>query len=115
LRRLTALISDSFVRRHIPAPDRPAPMSVVVRDRINRVLRRRLSDRVSDVFDEACISGDLATAEELLAVLEAMHTRRQALVGERRLSADDMVRAREQLAARKAERAAAAARSEPTD
>jgi hypothetical protein len=87
-------------------------LGAVVRERINRVLRRRLSDRVEDVFQEACMSGDLDTAEELLRVLEAMHARRQALVGDRRISSADLVRAREDLARRKADREAAAVRAE---
>lgn len=113
MRRLTALISDRFVHSELPPPDPPSlmPLSTVVRTRINRVLRRRLSDRVADVFDEACIGGDLDTAEELLEVLEAMHRRRQAAVGERRLSTDELVRAREQLASRKAEREQASAQA----
>ena len=112
MRRLTTLISDAFIRRDISPPDRPPPMPIgtVVRERINRVLRRRLSDRVEDVFQEACVSSDLDTAEELLHVLEAMHARRQALVGDRRLSSADLVRAREELGRRKVDREAAAAR-----
>ncbi len=79
-------------------------MSSVVRDRMNRALRRRLSDRVMDVFQESCVAGDLVTAGELLAVLEAMHQRRQAAFGDRRLSGQDLDNAREELASRKAER-----------
>jgi hypothetical protein len=106
MRRLTALISDRFVRAELPPPDPPSlsPITTMVRTRINRVLRRRLSDRVAEVFEEACVGGDLETAEELLEVLEAMHRRRQAAVGERRISTDELARAREQVAARKAER-----------
>jgi hypothetical protein len=78
-----------------------------VRDRINHVFRRRLSDRVMGVFQEACISGDLDTAQELLAVLEAMHVRRQAAAGERRVSTQDLEGARAELSARKARQLAA--------
>lgn len=88
MRRLTALLGGT----------------VGVRNRLNEVLRRRLSDRVTDVFDRACLSGDFDTAGELLEVLEAMHIRRQAAVGERRIGDEGVVRAREQLAARRAER-----------
>ncbi|MEJ0019655.1 MAG: hypothetical protein WDN25_24495 [Acetobacteraceae bacterium] len=111
MRRLTTLISDRFVRRNISPPDPPPPISTVVRERINRVLRRRLSDRVTDVFHEACMSGDLDTAAELLGVLEAMQVRRQAAVVDRRLGTGDLERARDELATRRAEREAAATRS----
>lgn len=42
-----------------------------------RSLRRRLDDRVSDVFHAACVCGDLVTAEKLLDVLDDLHTRRR--------------------------------------
>ena len=48
-------------------------------ERMNRVygsLRRRLSDKIEDVLEEACLSRDLDTAVELLQVLEFMQTRR---------------------------------------
>ena len=109
MRRLTTLIADTFVRRDLPPAPPPVPVAIIVRERINRALRRRLSDRVVDVFHEACMSGDLTTAEELLEVLEAMQDRRQALLGDRRISDEDVVRAREELASRKADRVAAEA------
>jgi|KBSSwiStaDraftv2_1062776.scaffolds.fasta_scaffold5712477_1 hypothetical protein len=111
MRRLTTLISYSFTRRPIPPPDHPPPMSAVVRQRINRVLRRRLSDRVNDVFQEACMAGDLDTATELLAVMEAMQERRQVAMGDRRISNEELLRATEDLASRLAERAALADRA----
>ncbi len=114
MRRLTTLIADTFIRRDLPPTPPPFPVATVVRERINRALRRRLSDRVADVFSEACMSGDLETAEELLTVIEAMHERRQQLVGERRIGNEDVVRAREELASRKAEREAAEARAADT-
>ena len=108
MRRLKALINEKFGRRDVPVL--PAvPMATVVRDRMNRALRRRLSDRVLDVCHEACVSGDLETADELLSVLEQMHARRQTIVGDRRISDDDIVRMREDIASRKAEHAAGAA------
>ncbi len=102
MRRLTTLISDTFVRRELPAP-RPAE----AQGHAHRVFRRRLSDRVEDVFHEACLNGDLETAEELLAVLEAMHNRRQAVLTERRMNTDYLVRARDELSRRKMVRDAA--------
>ncbi|MDE2581783.1 MAG: hypothetical protein KGL52_09125 [Rhodospirillales bacterium] len=38
-------------------------------------LKRRLSDKIEDVLEEACVIGDLQTAEELLQVLEFMDAR----------------------------------------
>jgi hypothetical protein len=108
VRRLKTLISEKFGRRDVPVLP-PVPMATVVRDRMNRALRRRLSDRVLDICHEACMSSDLETADELLAVLERMHARRQTVVGDRRISDDDIVRMRDDIASRKAEHAAATA------
>lgn len=49
-----------------------------IQERLNNVgrsLRRRLSDKIEVLFQEACLSGDLETAESLLAILERMSTR----------------------------------------
>ena len=74
-------------------------------DRINRTFRRRLSDKVEDVFQAACLAGDLDAAEDLLTTLERMHERRVLeLGGERRISDDALVRARKELARRRAAR-----------
>lgn len=116
MKRLTTLFADALRRRDVPTlPPPQVTMSSVVRERMNRTLRRRLSDRVMDVFQEACVAGDLVTAEELLAVLDAMHRRRQAAFGDRRLSSQDLDNAREELASRKAERAAPAPVAEAAD
>jgi hypothetical protein len=128
--RLTTQIAQFFARRNLRSAPRIPVTTIVreridvslrrrlaeteVRERINRVFRRRLSDRVTEVFDEACISGDLDTAEELLVVLEAMHVRRQAAAGERRIGDEDVVRARDEFATRNAERRAAAAKEPAT-
>jgi hypothetical protein len=105
--RLHMFFAEMFVRRDVPQlPPPQVTLSNVVRDRMNRALRRRLSDRVLEVFQEACVSGDLATAEELLAVMEAMQQRRQAASGDRRLSQSDLENARGELASRKADRTA---------
>lgn len=47
-------------------------------ERMNRMyvsLRRRLSDKIEDVLEEACMIRDIDTAEELLQVLEFMRSR----------------------------------------
>ena len=68
-------------------------------DTVLRSLRRRLDDRVGDVFHAACVSGDLVTAEKLLDVLEDLHARRrQRHANERRQIDDEPVRrARQEL------------------
>ncbi len=65
---------------------------IVPQERMTRMyvsLKRRLSDKIEDVLDEACVTGDLQTAEELLAVLELMHVRPPRLIGRERRSAGD--------------------------
>jgi hypothetical protein len=75
-------------------------------ERVNTAFRRRLDDAVEDVFSRACLSGDLQTATELLAVLENMHQRRQVAVGhDRRLSDTTLMRARRELALRQGDAA----------
>jgi hypothetical protein len=108
VRRLMTSIKEKFRQRDVPVLP-PVPIATVVRDRMNRALRRRLSDRVLDVCHEACMSGDLQTADELVGVLERMHARREVVVGDRRISDEDVLRMRDDIASRKAEHAAAAA------
>jgi hypothetical protein len=72
-------------------------------ERVHQVLRRRLDDAVEDVFQRACLNGDLDTARALLQVLEGMHDRRQAKHGNnRRLNDDVLRRARAELEQREA-------------
>jgi hypothetical protein len=68
-------------------------------------LRRRLEDTVEDVFRAALQRGDLASAEDLLGVLESMHARaRVRFRSERRGTALMIDRARKELESRKARR-----------
>lgn len=68
-------------------------------------LRRRLEDTVEDVFRAALQRGDLASAEDLLGVLENMQARaRVRFKSERRGTALMIERARKELDARKARR-----------
>lgn len=69
------------------------PMSAIVRQRPSKMVRRRLSDQVIDLFNEALLGGDLDTAEELLTVVDAMHVRRQTTIRDRRLSYEDVAAA----------------------
>ena len=101
LRRFLPVLSDAHLEA--PDPQRPIPLydpgGMV--DRLNRTFRRRLRDRVEDLFQDACVAGDLATAEELLGVLENMQKRRQRTGQDRRASDSPFTAAREELARRK--------------
>jgi hypothetical protein len=68
-------------------------------------LRRRLEDTVEDVFRAALQRGDLASAEDLLGVMENMHARaRVRFHAERRGTALMIERARRELETRKTRR-----------
>ncbi|MGA3398753.1 MAG: hypothetical protein ABSC95_06005 [Acetobacteraceae bacterium] len=68
-------------------------------------LRRRLEDAVEDVFRAALQRGDLASAEDLLGVIESMHARaRVRFNAPRRGTALMIERARKELESRKARR-----------
>ncbi|HUB14075.1 MAG TPA: hypothetical protein VMB34_19145 [Acetobacteraceae bacterium] len=68
-------------------------------------LRRRLEDAVEDVFRAALQRGDLASAEDLLGVLENMHARaRLRFKSERKGTVAMIERARKELEARKTRR-----------
>jgi len=68
-------------------------------------LRRRLEDAVEDVFRAALQRGDLASADDLLGVMESMYARaRIRFKSERRGTALMIERSRKELEARKARR-----------
>jgi hypothetical protein len=68
-------------------------------------LRRRLEDAVEDVFRAALQRGDLASAEDLLGVMESMHARaRMRFSSERQGTTLMLGRARKELDSRKARR-----------
>ena len=76
-------------------------------ERINQGFRRRLDDAVEEVFQQACLGGDLEAARELLGVMTAMHARRQqAFGGDRRIADDALQRANQELVRREAVRSA---------
>jgi len=107
----------ALVRRYLPLgqqvaqPEDQLPLGVQrpipknpeeVAARMNRIHRRRLSDRFYELFQEACLSGDLVTAEELLTMVEDAEKQRRAnFGGDRRKSDDFLALAREELAWRK--------------
>lgn len=72
-------------------------------DTVLRTLRRRLDDRVAEVFQVACMSGELEAAEKLLEVLEDLHERRRRDHGrERREINEELIqRARGELQRRR--------------
>jgi hypothetical protein len=83
--------SLGFRNTRMVATERQAPPRGL--DTVLRSLRRRLDDRVSDVFHAACVSGDLVAAEKLLNVLEDLHARRrQRYANDRRHIDDEPVR-----------------------
>lgn len=83
------------------AADPPYPMQ--------NMLRRRLEDAVEDVFRAALQRGDLASAEELLGVMENMHARAKVRFSvERKGTVMMLERARKELDSRKARRRLAA-------
>lgn len=86
-----------FRNTRMAAVDRNAPPRGL--ETVLRSLRRRLDDRVSDVFHAACVCGDLAAAEKLLAVLEDMQARRRRAYADERRQVDDgvVVRAKVEL------------------
>jgi hypothetical protein len=66
--------------------------------RVNQALKRRLDDDVEDVFNRACATNDLESANDLLALLEKWHARRSASYGrERRITDANLQRARKEL------------------
>ena len=103
----------SFFRRflpvaseaHLEAPD--AQRRIPLYDptgsvgRLTRTFRRRLRDRVEDLFQDACAAGDLDTAEELLTVVENMQKRRENSGQDRRIDDEFFATAREELARRR--------------
>ena len=103
----------SFFRRflpvasevHLEAPDSKRPMQLYdpggMVSRLNRAFRRRLTDRVEDLFHDACSAGDLDTAEEVLAILENMQNRREGAGTDRRMANEFFSAAREELARRR--------------
>jgi len=86
-----------FRKTHLPAADARLPPRGL--ETVLRTLRRRLDDKVADVFHAACVSGDLEVAEKLLAILEDMHERRRRQFenDRRQISDEAVVRARKEL------------------
>ena len=91
-----------FHRATIGLGGAPEPEPQIPPERLARVqgvLRRRVSDAVEDAFQRACLAGDLATACDLIGVLERMIERGERLrEGERRLLPGRVLRLREELA-----------------
>jgi hypothetical protein len=91
----------SSVNLSPPGHEAAAPPAYAAR----HPLRRRLEDAVEDVFHAALERGDLASAQDLLGVLESIHVRaRVRFQAERKGTALMIDRARNQLGSRKARR-----------
>ncbi|MDE2006132.1 MAG: hypothetical protein KGI51_06170 [Rhodospirillales bacterium] len=70
----------SLLRRAKPEPEAEAiPPARLAQ--VYAVLRRRVSDTVEDAFGRACLAGDVATARDLVIVMERMITRGTHLPG----------------------------------
>jgi len=66
--------------------------------RVNPPVMSRLDEGITELFDHACITGELEAAADLLTVLEKWHARRSASYGrERRISGAGLERARKEL------------------
>jgi hypothetical protein len=91
-------------------PETP-PDPARLQARINgvaRSFRRRLTDRIEDLFEEACLSGDLETAEALLRAHATATARGVAERGrDRRDSGQALARLHETLRLRRTIQAAA--------
>lgn len=75
-------------------------------------LKRRLSDKIEDVLEEACVIGDLQTAEELLQVLEFIHARQpRSSTPDRRKQVTRLLHLRNEVERQRHLRAARSARS----
>jgi hypothetical protein len=87
------------------APPRPRFEDDRLQSRLadmRRSLRRRLSDRIEDLFEEACLSGDFGTAEALLLAYERAEERGVRQHGrDPRIAAATLARLREALAFRR--------------
>jgi hypothetical protein len=66
-------------------------------------MRRRISDRIEDLFYQACLSGDLDTAEDLYALLLKLHERRVKAYGsEHRINDHALIKIEQELGRRRA-------------
>lgn len=96
------LLGSKVQFEEVPKPD----LDRRVRERLEAVARsarRRLSDRIEEVFHEACLVGDLHTAATLLSAYEhaATHGVRPD-AGERRDTRPAIARLRQALDSRRA-------------
>ena len=67
--RSSRLARDARFPARDPNQELPVYDPDKVLERLNKTLRRRLSDRIEAVFEAACITGGLETAADLLVVL----------------------------------------------
>jgi len=76
-----------------PDPDREAVVydPAALRERLNRTMKRRLSDDVESLFNRACLVSDLDTAEELLTLLKGMLEREGQKFARDRRFAEDLI------------------------
>jgi hypothetical protein len=97
-----ARVGDFFQRVGAGRPREGKPEAQVIpaerMAQVQGVLRRRVSDAVEDAFHRACLAGDIATAGDLIGVLEGMGQRGHTIpAGERRLLPGRLQRLRREL------------------
>jgi hypothetical protein len=99
MRRLSFAIGQSRVGAADPGSYHDAPPATPPR------ARRRLADAIDDAFRLALDRGEIATAEDLVGVLQAMSERERVKThGDRRRTDTRLERVRRELEAKKAAR-----------
>ena len=100
--RSPRLARDAGFSARDPNQELPVYDPDKVLERLNKTLRRRLSDRIEAVFQATCMTGELDTAADLLTVLGNVRERgRRAFGDERRISDDPVAKAQEELLTRR--------------
>ena len=100
--RSPRLAGDARFSAREPNQELPVYDPDKVLERLNKTLRRRLSDRIEAVFQATCMTGELDTAADLLTVLGNVRERgRRAFGDERRISDDPVAKAQEELVTRR--------------
>jgi len=60
---------------NVPRPSDPSPNEALLRERLNRSMRRRMTDELIGLIERACLSGHAETAKGLWVVLRDLMAR----------------------------------------